>query len=241
MNPKSLVLDADKVHAVLKELPDGRLVTTKGCKAYIPSRYAERGLAFIGIETQIVGIFAISVEDKFYGVNMVNAMVRIEPTSTVKVTIDEEEYYEFYFEPGSTVVSSLSLVKTDTLVYRIYDEIISKGRVPWYLSYLKLSHLFDTAKYHAGANIGQNNEVTELIVSMIARNPSDRHQYYRNFIKTLADIDKTPPAFIALRSVIYAATNTTNKLAGSYFHEGLVSALVTPTERVERIEDLLRR
>lgn len=241
MKPSNLVLDPSKVHAALKELPDGRLVCTKGVKAYIPSRYAERGLAFIGIETQIVGICALTVEDKYYGVLMVNAMVRIEPTSTVKVLIDEEEFYEFEFEPGATVVSSTSLVKTDTLVYRIYDEIISKGRVPWYLSYIKLSHIFDTAKYHAGANIGQNHEVTELIVSMIARNPANRHQYYRNFLKALADIEKTPPAFIPLRSVIYAATNTTNKLAGSYFHEGLVSALVTPTERVERIEDLLRR
>lgn len=241
MNPKSLSHDPSKVHAVLKELPDGRLVTTKGCKLYIPSRYAERDLAYVGIETQIVGICAITVEDRYYGVMMVNAMMRIEPTTTVKIMIEDEEFYEFGFDPGSTVIASTALVKQDTLVYRIYDEIIAKGRVPWYLSYIQLSHLFDTAKYHAGANIGQNSEVTELIVSMIARNPDDRHQYYRKDISSLASIEKHPPAFIALRSVIYAATNTTNKLAGSYFHEGLVSALVTPTERVERIEDLLRR
>jgi hypothetical protein len=198
-------------------------------------------LAYIGIETQIVGIAAVVTDDKFYGVMMVNAMTRIEPVSTVRIMIEDEEYFEFVFPPGSTVISSTSLVKTDTLVYRIYDEIISKGRVPWYLSYIKLSEIFDTASYHAGANIGKNHEVTELIVSMIARNPKDRHEYYRKFVKALADIEKTPPAFIALRSVVYAATNTTNKLAGSYFHEGLVSALVTPTDRVERIEDLLRR
>jgi len=241
MNPKQLIHDQSKVHAVLKELPDGRLVTTKGCKIYIPSRYAERGLAFIGIETQIVGIFAISVEDKYYGIHMVNAMVRIEPTSTSKIMINEEEHYEFEFEPGAPVISSTMLVKTDTLVYRISNEIVTKGRVPWYLNYFTLSELFDTARYHAGANIGQNHEVTELLISMIARNPDDRHQYYRSSVKSLDDIEKKPPAFVALRSVIYSATNTTNKLAGSYFHEGLVSALVTPTERVERIEDLLRR
>lgn len=241
MDPKKLIRDASKVHAVLRELPDGRLVTTKGCKIYVPSRFAERDLAFIGIETQIVGICAITVEDTYYGVWCVNAMMRIEPTSTVRITIDDEEYFEFAFEAGATVVSSTGLVKTDTLVYKIYDEIIAKGRVPWYLGSVELSNLFDTAKYHAGANIGQNHEVTELIVSMISRNPANRHEYYRTTVKSVDDVVKRRPAFIPLRSVIYAATNTTNKLAGSYFHDGLVSALVTPTERVERIEDLLRR
>lgn len=241
MNPRNLVRDPARVHACLKELPDGRLVTTKGVKIYVPTRFAERGLAQIGIETHIVGIYAITVEDKYYGVSLVNAMQRIQPTSTVKVVLDDDEYYEFSFAPGATVVSSVQLVRTDTLVYKIYDEIIAKGRVPWYLGYPELAKLFDTAQYHAGANIGQNHEVTELIVSMIARDPKNRARYYRQVVQSPADVVKTPPVFIPLRSVTYAATNTTNKLAGSYFKEGLVSALVTPAERVERIEELLRR
>ena len=241
MNPKKLIRDPSKVLASLKELPDNRLVTTKGCKIYIPVRYAERGLAQIGIETYIVGIYAITVDDTYYGVSIVNAMTRIEPTSTIKIMVDDEEYYEFSFDPGSTVMSSTLLVKRDTLTYNIYDEIISKGRVPWYMNYIDLSKLFETAKYHAGANIGQNQEVVELIVSMIARNPDNRHEYYRHSIKSLDDVTLKPPAVIPLKSVIYGATNTTNKLAGSYFHEGLVSALNTPSDRVERIEDLLRR
>lgn len=241
MDPRSLVRDPARVHACLRELPDGRLVATKNVKIYVPTRFAERGLASIGIETHIVGIYAIVAEDKYYGVSLVNAMQRIEPTATVKVVVQDDEYYEFSFAPGATVVSSVQLVKTDTLVYKIYDEIIAKGRVPWYLGYPELGKLFDTAKYHAGANIGQNHEVTELIVSIIARDPQNRARYYRQAVRSMADVAKTPPAFIPLRSVTYAATNTTNKLAGSYFKEGLVSALVTPAERVERIEELLRR
>jgi len=241
MDIKKLIRDASRVHLNLQELSDGRLVAKKSCKIYIPTRFSERGLASIGIDTQIVGIYAIVVEDKYYGISMVNAMIRIEPTSTIKILINEEEFYEFYFEAGSTVMSSVNLVKTDSLVYKIYDEIISKGRVPWYLSYLDLGKLFDTALYHAGANIGANHEVTELLVSMIARNTNDRHLYYRSGLKNIEDMQKRPPTFIALRSVTYSATNTLNKLAGSYFSEGIVSSLVSPTERVERIESLLRR
>lgn len=240
MEFNKLKRDASRVHECLRELPDGRLVALKPLKVYIPSRFAERGLASIGIETNIVGIYAMVTEDGYYAVSLVNAMMRIEPTSSLKIMVDDTEYLEFYFEAGSTVVASVQLVRTDTLVYRIYDEIISKGRVPFYLSYSELGRLFDTAKYHANANIGSNHEVTELIVSLIARDPKNKHRYFRVAAKE-AEINKIKPAFIPLRSVTYAATNTTNKLAGSYFHEGVVSALVSPSDRVERIESLLRR
>lgn len=240
MDPSILIRDPEKVQSYLRELEDGRLVTTKGCKIYIPCRFEERDLASIGIETHIVGIYAMTVDDQYYAVSLVNARIRIEPTSTVRVTIHGDEYYEFMFEPGATVTPSLDLVKTDTLVYKIYNEIFAKGRVPWYLGYSELAKIFDSAKEHADANIGVNQEVTELLVSIIARDPDNRHKYYRQRVKTPEDL-KTPPAFIALRSVTYAATNTLNKLAGSYARDGLVSALVNPTERVERIEELLRK
>lgn len=241
MDIQKLVRSAPEVHAALTELEDGRVVAKKPVKIYIPTRFAERGLASIGSEIYIVGIYAITVNDLHYGVSVVNAMMRIEPTSMMKTTIDNDEYYEFFFEPGSTVFPSTQLVKMDTLVYRIYDEIISKGRVPWYLGYTELGRLFDTAKYHAGANIGENPEVTELIISMIARDKKDRRFYYRQVVKSLDDVQKSPPVFIPLRNITYGATNTTNKLAGSYFNEGMVSALVNPADRQERIESLLTK
>jgi hypothetical protein len=230
MDVSKLIRDPKRVQAYLEELPNGSLVCKKPVKIYIPVRFAERGLAQIGIETYIVGVYAIVVEDVYYGVSMVNAMLPIEPTATLKMQIDGDEYYEFSFDAGSVVVTSTDLVKTDVLVYKIYDEIISKGRVPWYLGYLELGKIFDTALYHAGANIGANQEVTELIISMISRSEKDRNQYYRTTIEYLSQ----------LMVVKYAATNTTNKLAGSYFGDALVSALVNPADRVERIESLLR-
>lgn len=241
MDITKLVRDPKRVQAYLEELPNGSLVCKKPVKIYIPARFAERGLAQIGIETYIVGIYAIVVEDVYYGVSMVNAMLPIEPTSTLKIQMDGDDYYEFSFDAGSVVVTSTDLVKTDVLVYKIYDEIISKGRVPWYLGYLELGKIFDSARYHAGANIGVNQEVTELIISMISRDARDRNLQYRTQIKDLSELDTNRPAFIPLRSVQYAATNTTNKLAGSYFSDALVSALVNPATRQERLEAILVR
>lgn len=244
MKHKSFVKDVARVHGSLTEVVDAKtgnesLVALKSCKIYIPVRFSERGLASVGVETTIVGLFAVVVEDKYYAVMIVNALMRIDPIATNKVVFDGDEYYEFSFNAGSTVIPTLSLVKQNTLVYRIYDEFISKGRVPWYMGYPELAKLFDTAKKHANANIGGDHEVTELIISMIARNPNDRSQYYRQFIQSPEDLVNHPPAFIPLKSVMYSATNTTNKLGGSYMQDGIVSALVSPSERVERIEGLL--
>lgn len=240
MDIKKLVHDAVKVRSYFRELPDERLVAVKPLKIYIPTRFAERNLAQIGIETHICGIAGIVVEDTHYALFLVNAMIRIEPTSTLKTMIDDVEYYEFSFEAGSTVASTTQLVKTDTLVFRIYDEFIAKGHAPWYTGYDELGKLFDTAKSMAGANIGQNHEVTELLISMIARDPTDRTKYYRQTVKSREELKTRPPVIIPLRSVQYSATNTVNKLAGSYWNDALVSALVSPGDRVERIEKILR-
>lgn len=240
MNIKSLVRNSSKVFEALQELDNGSVVAKQECRIYIPARFAERNLAELGVENYITGICAIVI-DGSYAVMSVCAMLKINPVQTLKIKISGEEYYEFLFNKGSVVIETLELVKKDTLVYRIYDEIISKGKVPWYMDYNDLGKIFDTSKLHAGANIGQNSEVTELIVSMIARDRHDKTKYYRTVVKDSEDLKKNPPSFIPLRSVIYAATNTTNKLAGSYFATSTVSALVSPASRTERIEGMLRR
>lgn len=241
MEIKDLIRDPARIHACLQELPDGKLIALKPVKIYIPVRFSERGLAEIGVDTYICGIYAMTYDDKYYAVSTVNASIRIQPSSTIRVKINGVEYFEFSFDAGGIVMHSTNLVKIDVLVYKIYDEIISKGRVPWYLEYDDLGKIFDTAYKHAGARIGEDAAVTEFIISIIARNPADRTEYFRTCVNTEADLAKVKPAFIALKSVTYAATNTTNKLAGSYYSVGVVSALVSPSTRTERIENLLRR
>jgi hypothetical protein len=240
MDIKTLVRDSAKVFSALQELDDNSVIAKQECSIYIPARFAERSLAELGVENYITGICAIVV-DGFYAVMNVCAMIKIEPSRTFKIKIKGDDYYEFQFDKGNKVIVTTELVKLDTLVYRIYDEIISKGRVPWYLDYNDLGKIFDTAKLHAGANIGQNSEVTELIVSLIARDRKDKTIYYRTAINSIDDVKRNPPAYIPLKSVIFAATNTTNKLAGSYFATSTVSALVSPASRTERIEHILRR
>jgi hypothetical protein len=241
MDWKRYQRDASKVHAVLVEQPDNSVMTTRGVKIYVPERFSEKQLAVIGAETYIVGIFAIVVDDLYYGVSTANAMMRIKPSLISTVKFDDSTYLEFSFEAGSTVIATTELIKTDTLVYRIFDEMIAKGHVPWYLSYDDLAKLFETAEYHAGMRLTRSHAILEMIAAAVARDPQDRTKYYRHSVVNQADERSRPPVVIPLRSITYGATNTTSKLLGSYWDQGLTSALVNPSTKVENIEDLLRR
>lgn len=239
MEINHLIRDAAKVKEALTELSDNRLVTSKSLKIIIPARFQEKGLAYLGQDTDIIGIYAIIVEDTYYAISLVNAMVPIKPSNIERVKINGDEYIQFIFNPGDTVIKNLNLVKTDTIVYRIYDELFSKGNIPWYIGYNDLAHIFDSTIKHSGAPIGKNREITELIVSLIARNVKDKTQYYRTIVNSQSDVINNPPTFIALRDVTHAASNTLNRLAGSYMSQGIVAALNNVSEKQERIESLL--
>lgn len=233
--------DPTKVHASLVQQPGGSVVTSQECKIYIPERFIEKQLAKISNEIYIVGIFGIVVDDKYYGVSTVNAMMRITPTSIRTVKFDDDSYLEFYFEPGSQVIATVELIMQATLVYKIFDEIIARGRAPWYIDYNDLAKLFMSSKRHAGVNFSNSHAILEMFAAAIARDSADKTKYYRHTVKSQDEIVSRPPAIIALRNITHGATNTTAKLLGSYWNEGLNSALVNPSEKVEAIEELLRR
>jgi len=241
MDFSRLVHDKSKVLASLAQMPDGQVIALKPCKVHIPCRFTEHDLAYVGAQTKIVGLFSIVVEDSFYCVLMINAILQLDPMTTDKVKIEGNDYYEFGFPKGSTLITSCLAVKDNTVPYKIYDEILSKAKVPAYVSYDMLGRLFDTAKKHAGANVGGQSEVTEMLASVITRWSDDLTMYFRQVIKKPSDVNRYKKTYAAMRNVALSATNTSAKLLGSHFDSGIASALLHPSERVERMEEILRK
>ena len=232
--------DANRVRSCLKELANGQLLCTEACRIQIPTRYADINIAQIGIETHVYGIFALILSDGSYSVTKINAMVHLMPRRTTTVTIENRDYYEFSFEANDVIVASTSLVKRDAMMYNILDEFFFQGKVPWYVNYNDLGTIFDSAKYHAGSNIADSYASIELIASLVSRSEHDLTKYYRSTIADKPDDQLPEPAYNSLNDVFYSATNTLNKLAGSYFKDGVISALVTKTQTVSHLERLLR-
>lgn len=239
MDTKSLIRDADRVREHLIELEDGSIVTNKACKIHVPERFTAKKLAVLGSEVFVFGFFPIIMDDEYYAVNNTIAMMRISPSSTKRVIVNNNPYFEFSFEPGDKVIYTTALVVTDTLTYYMYDEFVAKGNIPWYMNYFDIVNLFETAKEHAGVDLGSRS-VIELIISTITRDPEDMTRLYRHILQSHEFATTTPPVVIPFRSVIWNTTDTTSKLNGAYFDQGISSALVNESESVELIEELYR-
>lgn len=238
MDIANLKRDPAYVLSKLKETNTGSVLTTADLTVIAPQRFEVKKLLFIGEYTEVVGMVALVIGDR-YAVMSVNAIITLNQTSTTITSIDGDTYYEFNYAAGSEFMKTTEVVVDDFIIYNIFDEFISNGNVPWYFEYEDMADIFGTAKDYAGSNVGNNKIVNHLIVSVLTRNKQDRMKYYRHQIKTKKDLI-VKPSFVPLKSVMYVATNTLNKFAGSYFSEAIVSALVHPADKVEKIESLLR-
>lgn len=239
MDITKLERNATNVHKALVRQNNTTMVKQE-CRVYIPVSYQAKDLVIISNEIRILGIFGIVVGNS-YGISFAPAMLRIKPTSFSKIKIEGDDYYEFYFEPGAIFTDSNDVEKNSGIPYDVYDIFISGGKVPWYFTYLDLGKLFQFSEYFNGMRVGDNIAAFKMVVSTIARDPKNLATLYRHKLKSLDEVFTNPPRFIPYDSVAYNATNTTAKLNGSYFDQGLVSALINPSERNEDIEDLLRQ
>lgn len=235
MDLSKLRRDPAKVKANLIETPDGQLIAKAPCSIVIPARFAERELATLEPQVYTIGIYALILEDGSYAVSTVPAMMRFTPIDVVPIKFGEEEYLQFLFPKGSVISDELRLRVENTVVYYIYNELIAKGNVPWYLEYEDFGKLFAEAPKFAGVTVGANHAIFEMVISAISRDPKDKTKYWRH-----ADRDGQPTV-VPLRSVIYGPTSTLSRIMGAYFKEGITASLVNPSEKVEDIEDLLRR
>jgi hypothetical protein len=240
VNIDHLQRDAKKVHEALKET-ESSLLATKRCKIYVPEHYFGNFLGSVDDELRFVGIFGIVVDDLWFATSRCCAILASDPTTTNIQEINGQTYMEFTYEPGDVIIKNLNLVRISTLAFRIYDEFISKGKVPWYMGYEDMCYLMDTALYHADANLNVDSAILEMIASSMARQRQNKTIFYRHIVKSPSELGSVDYIYVPLRSVAYGATNTTAKLLGAYFQEGMTSALITPSERPETIEELLRK
>ncbi|AHI60318.1 hypothetical protein RAY_168 [Erwinia phage vB_EamM_RAY] len=241
MDLSKLTRNKDKVRANLVKLDDNSVVAKGGCKIYIPGRYVNKGLAGIGDTIWTVGIFTIVTDSGFYCTALGPATITLDPTDIRQVKVDGNPYYEFSFEPGATVIQSTIVGKNDRLIGPLFNEFLINGNVPYGFNLLDLIKLFKLSQKYCGFTMGTNNQIFEAIVNIVARDSKDLNKLYRYTVNSLDEIYTNPPTIIGLRNAAKTSTNTVAKLVGSYFADGLVSALINPSDRVEGVEEILRK
>jgi hypothetical protein len=214
------------------------VVTKKDMTIHIPIRYPQKSLAILGEQNYCVGIFPIIMDNR-YSVMSLMSLLHLGQASIDEITINDTNYYTFFFEAGSTFIQETEVIRDDAITFNVFDEFISQGNIPWFIEYLDLANIYDTADIYADSKMPKYKYPYEILISLMTRSQKDRMKLYRYTLNTYKDLE-TYPDFTQLKSVMYMSKSTLNKLAGAYMDEGVMSALVYPNDRVERIEKLLR-
>lgn len=233
----NLKRDPDYIKKYLSVSKD-QIYTKKDMIIHIPQRYAQKSLAILGEQNYCIGIFPIIIDNR-YSVMTLMSLLHLAPANIDEIVIDDVNYYTFFYESGSEFIQETQVVRDDGITFNVFDEFISQGNIPWFINYLDLANIYDTADVYADSKMPRYKYPYEILISLIARSPEDRMKLYRYILNKYSDLD-TYPDFTQLKSVMYMSKSTLNKLAGAYMDEGVVSALVYPNDRVERIEKLLR-
>lgn len=234
-----LTRDAGSILGNLQELPNGRVIAKKDIVITFPVRFRDIGLAVIGKTSFVYGLFAMIVGEKYALMNM-NGYIELGEAIINIELIGEIEYYTFTYKAGSTVIMTKEIVARSNLIYTAIDEFVFKGKVPWYVGYDDMGRIFETAQAYAGTRARIIPSMMEFLAAYIGRNREDRTKFIREGAKSYADFSDSKIAWVPLRSVFYSAPGTVNKLAGAYFQDGVVSALVNPSNKVESVEAILR-
>lgn len=198
------------------------------------------GLARVGSDTSFYSLFLITnPEETHYAIFNCMASVHSDPDAINTITINDEKYYELTYEPGSVLIKSLVVVREDKLIGKSYKEFVTKGKVPFFINYADMGRVFSQTGKYAGKSIGDTFESLAIPISIIARNPDNINQYYREILNDI-DPDKVTPVFVPASSVNFSASSALTKLTGSYFYTGVVSSLCNPTTQTELIDYVLR-
>lgn len=214
-------------------------VAKEEIKILFPKSYLNGKLGSLDERVNVIGYYAVVVGGN-YSVSKVAAITPFTPDNVSVVKFDESDYYQLTWQPGSIICPNCRLVREDKYCYELFNEIVAKGKTPWYLNRTDLAFLFDSFKKFAGANLGADHAILEIFQASRIRNPKDRTQQLREVYKTQDEFVTIPGDIIPQRSIAYGANNTTAKLMGSYLREGISSALVNPAQASERVEELLR-
>lgn len=238
MDVSKLIRNPVKVQDTLME-KNQQLITRTGCKIYVPESYTNKGLAVIGNEVSILGIFAMIINGGYYSVSTATSMMVITPSLTEIVEMDGVPFFEFTFDPGSVVIKNTYLVKNKKLVNYIMDYFVDYGHSPWFINYVDHAEIFKNAAYFNDIRLAKNQAVLDIITAHISRDPNKFDVKYRHSIKN-ADGLYIRPNILPTRDI---ANNTTSNLArinGSELAMGIKAALTAQPTRLEPLEDLIK-
>lgn len=236
-----LTRDPKYILGLLEETKDDRIIVKKPLDVIYPENYLTKKLAKLDQDLTVLGIVAlVDPQTNKYAVLSIPGMITIPITEMKQFTYQDDVYRVLSLDAYDTLVLNTNIVKDETLDYYMYNYFVELARIPWYLSYLDILNIYSKDSYYIGQNLIDIPQVLEMLLANIARDPKNDKFMYRDKLKSMDDIKTNPPSWVPLRNVSLGSVDTYSKLMGSYFEEGLTSALADKSKKMTRIEKVLR-
>lgn len=211
---------------------DGAIYTKENTKIKFQKRYLNKELAQISEVIKVFGVFSIHIEDR-YSVSLIPAMMTTSPALIEEEMIGEEEYVVFTYGKNNKIIENEQVVKNKLLTYNLFQEFYMAGKMPWFMEYLDNVKLFDNMVKYADGSIGGYHLGNELIIAFVTKQKDNITEFHRM-------APNKPYIFTAIDEVFYSVNSTLNKIAGNYFSDGLISALVNKEKSPTHLEDIVR-
>jgi len=236
---KGLKRDKDYILPLLKKVGNSIIAKTD-ITVMFPARYINKEMAFMGNSVKVISIVCIiDKSNNKYAILNAPCMIELTPYMTNEVDVDGVEHILLEFNKNDIFMPDVKIIKDDGLIYSIFDEFLIQGNVPWYMKYDDMSDVFKLADKYAGTKIGNNPMSMEIISSIIARDSEDKTVFFRKLAKDFSAMKKTVPSFVALMDIYYTFTSTLSKISGSYFKEGITSAIVNPEKSSNTVSEMI--
>ena len=215
---------------------NGLIFTGSLAKVYIPLRYEVHDL--LGIENVIrtLGIFQVEVKGEEVPYNLLlPAILSMKPSATEQRKINDIEYLICSFVAGDIFLESMTIIKQNFVLSKMFIEFIRNGNMPPWLTYDQMGPIFDVAQVMCGASLPVPHAILEMMVSHCSRDPDKLSVKYRYTNQ------KKQPVFLGLRDTTNVRDSTTSRLVGSYVMDGINASIVNQSQQRSEVEDLLRQ
>lgn len=236
-----LTRNPDAVKANFAVNATKQVICKNNCSIQVPKSFFDGNLGKLGQEVSVYGCFAMILETGEYSVVNTTGMFSLSPTSTSIQVNDGVEYYEFFFAKDTVVFKTTALLEQSKIIFDPFQTFLFMGRVPWYISYDDHGKLFDTAPHFAGFGSLKNPELMEFQSAMCARKANDTsNDFLRLQIKEYSEGDPGNVEFVPMGSVVATVRSSLNKISGAYGQDGIISAIVSPSDKVGTVERIVR-
>jgi hypothetical protein len=200
----------------------------------IPRRYEVYDLLTLADTVKTLAVVDLVFDDTYRAGLLMLTTIEMEPDDVSTIMVGDLQYVRCTLSKGARFITNTERIADSSIVYAVWMEFITRGKLIFNIDYDQLATLFDQSKSMCDQNMNVDHVVFEIIYSHLCRDPDNLTIQYR-----YTDGNK-PFRLIALRNVGYATVSTTSRLLGSYFGEALNASLLQTTTEHSEIEDLLR-